>query len=218
VKRLWPHVRAALVLFHVAMIFVIAFPAPVGGMDRANWKVPSVQQDFAAWAAILHVTPEWLEETIYVIAVGWMKAREYAVRPFGTYLQLSGCDQPWRMFVAPVRVIAKFQVQLKARGAPGDTWETLFEEGSARYRWRGEMFAQERLRSQMARWWWPGYQGPYAESCAYFARLVFKERQEAEQVRCRYWIAPSLTPEEAKAGVQPEGQFTEPIVQVRPPP
>ncbi|MBL8949255.1 MAG: hypothetical protein JNK82_00665 [Myxococcaceae bacterium] len=217
-KSLWAHVRAALVLFHLTMIFVIAFPAPIGGMDRSNWKVASVQQDFAAWATLLHVSAASLEDAIYDLAVLYMRGRDAVASPFGPYLRFSGCDQPWRMFVAPVRNIAKLQVQLHVRGAGPDTWETLFEEASAEHQWHKLMFEQERLRSQMARWWWPAFRGVFNESCAYFARLAFAERVDADQVRCRYSLAPSLTPEQARAGVVPQVQYTEPLVHARPPP
>ncbi len=217
-KRLWPHLRAALVLFHVTMIFVIAFPAPIGGMDRSNWKVKSVQQDFEAWAKLLHVSADAFEEALWQAAVLYMNVRDRAAAPFGPYLRLSGCDQPWRMFVAPVRVMAKLQVLQRVRGAAPDAWETLYEERSPTYRWHESMFAQERLRSQIARWPWPGFRGAYGEGCAYFARLAFRERADVEQVQCRFWSAPSLTPDEAARHVAPQVFWGDPIVVNRPAP
>ena len=71
-KKGWPHLRAALVLFHLACIFVLAFPAPIGGVDRATWKLPAVQQDFQAWARALRMSEPAFEDLIYELAVGWM--------------------------------------------------------------------------------------------------------------------------------------------------
>ena len=214
--RLWPHLRAALVLFHVACIFVISFPAPIGGMHRANWKVPSVQQDFEAWARLLHVSAAALEETLYQAATVWMSVRSTVARPFGPYVRWTGCDQPWRMFVGPVRNQAKLQIQARVAGAPPDAWETLFEERSTEHRWHEVTFAQERLRTQLSRWPWPGYRSAFESGCAYFARLAFAERPDVQQVRCRFWSAPSPNPEQARNHVQPQGAWGEPFVHDRP--
>jgi hypothetical protein len=201
-KKAWPHLRAALVLFHFACIFVLAFPAPIGGLDRAVWKLPAVQEDFQAWARALHMSEPVFEDLIFDIATGWMTARGIAARPFETYTAWTGTDQPWRMFVGPVRAPTRLQIQVHGRTAPPDAWETLFEERSTQYRWHELLFTQERLRSQISRWPWPAYSGEYDWGCAYIARLAFDERPDIDAARCRFVAQQSPTVEQVRSHVE----------------
>jgi hypothetical protein len=214
----WRHLRAAFVLFHLAVIFVLAFPAPVGGMNRAEWKHPAVQEDFAAWARLLHVSTSVLEDTVYAVAVSFMKGRNAVTEPLAPYVRWTGCEQPWRMFVGPVRNVARLQVQIRVRGAPPDVWETLFEEHSPEHRWHAAMFDAERLRTQISRWPWPAYQNMFDQGCRYLSKRAFLERADAEQLRCRFWFARSPTPAEALSHNEPAGGWAEPRVYDRPKP
>lgn len=213
---MWPQLRAAFVLFHLAVIFVFSFPAPVGGMNRADWKQPLVQEDFGAWARRLDVSTPVLEDLVWDAAVLWMRGRTAVTAPLLPYVQWTGCDQPWRMFVAPVRTAARLQVQVRARGAPPDSWETLFEERSPVHRWREVMFDAERLRTQISRWPWPAHAGMFDQGCRYLSRLAFHERADVEQLRCRFWLARSPTPAQALSHSEPPGGWGEALVYDRP--
>lgn len=203
--RWWPHVRAALVTFHLVAIVLSAIPAPAGGMNRRNWKDATVQGEFAAWGRRLGVEPATLEETLFGFATGYMKARDAWLVPVDPYLELTGTDQPWRMFVAPHRHPARYRVEVQT--TPDAGWELLFEERSAQARWRAAFFEQERTRSVLFRYAWSEYSGEARQLCTWIAGKVFEEREDVQRVRCRYWKAASPSPEEAAAGVEPEGAW-----------
>lgn len=201
----WPSLRAALIAFHLAAIVLSAIPAPAGGMNRRNWKDATVQGEFKAWGGRLGVDPDTLEETLFGFATGYMRARDLWLMPVDPYLEVTGTDQPWRMFVAPHRHPARFRVEAQVN-AESD-WELLFEERSPDARWRANFFEQERTRSVLFRYAWPEYSGDSRQFCSWIAGQVFAERAGTERVRCRYWKAASPSPEEAAAGVELPGSF-----------
>ncbi len=199
-------------------MFVLGFPAPVGGLDRAQWKVKDVQDDFEAWARFFHVGEPAFEDVIYQLAVAWMGGRDWLARPFAKYVSWSGCEQPWRMFVGPVRTPTRLQIQTRRRQATPDAWETLYEQHSPEHRWHDDLFAEERLRSQIARWPWPGYELDYQLGCEHIATLAFAELPEVDDVRCQFWSQPTLTPDQLDRGGVAGGQWVDERVQHRPPP
>lgn len=201
----WPHLRAAFVAFHLFAIVLSAIPAPAGGMNRKNWKDPTVQGEFRAWGARLGVDAATLEETLFGFASGWMRARDLWLAPVRPYLDVTGTDQPWRMFVAPHRHPARFRVEVQDE--PGSEWEPLFEERSPDARWRRDFFEEERTRSILFRYSWPEYSYESRQLCSWLAGEVFEERPAAQKVRCRYWKAASPSPAEAAALVQIPGSF-----------
>ena len=110
----WKHVRAALVLFHVAAMVLAALPAPVNGMNRAMWKNPTAQLEFEAWAKGLGMKTEDFEEGIWKLAVFLMGVREVCLTPVQPYIRYTGTEQPWRMFVGPDRSPPRYQLQPKS--------------------------------------------------------------------------------------------------------
>jgi hypothetical protein len=208
-KKAWPHLRAALVLFHLTAIVVLAFPAPVGGLDRSAWKVATVQRDLEAWAHTLHVSEPAFEDFLYAATTRFMAVRNVAVKPFNPYVDWTGCEQPWRMFVGPVRYPSRLQVQVRHQGAPPDAWETLFEERSPEHRWRESIFAPDRLRSQIARWSWPQFAWAYDAGCAWIARMAFDDDPGVTDVRCRFFRRQSPTPDQVSSHTEPQGSYAD---------
>ena len=181
---LWKHARAVLVLGHVLTMVLIAIPAPVGGTDRAMWKNPTAQMEFATYANFLRMPPAEFEEKLYQLAMFWMGIRDVYLRPVWPYMRVTGTDQPWRMFVGPDRFPPRFQLQFRTAAAD---FATLYEERSAVFTWHEDYFRQERVRSHTYRYAWPGYWQAEVQNCNYLARLVFEEKPDATVVRCRFW-------------------------------
>src|SRR3712207_1298002 len=80
----WPHVRAALVLLHLIVIFILALPSLDAGLNRAAWSNPTVQQELASWAGVLNncglrVTSAELEEHMWSAAVTYSAIHDPAV-------------------------------------------------------------------------------------------------------------------------------------------
>jgi hypothetical protein len=207
-RRLWPHFRAAFVLFHLACIFIVGFPAPVGGLDRSVWKLPNVQRDFEAWSRFFHVSEPVFEDFIYDLASKQIAVREVVIQPFRRYIAWTATEQPWRMFVGPVRYTNRLQIQARKQGAPAEAWETLYEERNAQYRWRESVFAPDRLRSQVSRWSWPRFSQEYADGCAYFSRLAFADFPDVADVRCRFIAHESPSPDQVRDHKEPGSVYT----------
>jgi len=201
----WKHARAVLVLGHVVIITLAAIPAPVGGTDRATWKNPTAQMEFAAYAKFLHVPADEFEEKLFWLATFYMGLRDKWMQPVYPYLYYSGCDQPWRMFVGPDRFPPRFQLQ--SRTAAGE-YVTLYEERSEEFDWRETYFRQERVRSHTYRYAWPEYVWAETQNCNYLARQIFAEKPDAAQVRCRFWKQKTPSAAEVEKGVALEpGQW-----------
>lgn len=190
-------------LLHVVAMFVIAFPAPVGGLDRSLWKEPTVQDEMVSWSKFFHVSPADFEEFLFQAAVIYMRGRDQVISPFYQYVSWTGCDQPWRMFVGPHLYPSKLQVQALKKG----TWETLYEERSPEFRWHEDLFAQERMRSQIFRWALPNFGNEYQAGCTYLANLAVSEDASLESVRCRFWHVRSASPQEVRTHTEPAGAW-----------
>lgn len=205
VRPWWPHLRAAFVAFHLVAIVLAAIPAPAGGMNRRNWKDPTVQQEFEAWGRRLGVDPATLEDAVFAFAKGYMKVRDVWLLPVEPYIEATGTDQPWRMFVAPHKHPARYRVEVQSEGSP--EWELLYEERSSRARWREEFFEQERTRSVLFRYAWTEYAQEARQLCTFLSKEIFEERPQASAVRCRYWKAASPSPEEAAVAAELPGKW-----------
>lgn len=205
VRPWWPHLRAALVSFHLIAIVLSAIPAPAGGMNRRNWKDATVQGELKDWGRRLGVDPATLEDSLYAFAKGYMHVRDLWLYPVEPYLDITGTDQPWRMFVAPHRHPARYRVEAQTNAE--SEFELLFEERSPDARWHADLFEQERTRSVLFRYAWPEYSSDSRQFCSWVATKVFEERPDVASVRCRYWKAPSPSPEEARSGVELPGEW-----------
>ena len=211
----WKHLRAALVLVHVLAMVLTAIPAPVGGINRAAWKNPTAQLEFATYARFLGVSPEEFEDKLFALAMFWMGIRDIYLRPFThytPYTRVTGTDQPWRMFVGPDRFPPRFQLQ--ARTPTDADFVTLYEERSAEHTWHEEFFRQERVRSYTYRYAWPEYAHHAVQNCHYLSRRVFEERPQAVEVRCRFWKQKTPSAEQVLAGTPLEPGSWEAVVVV----
>lgn len=201
----WKHVRAAFVTFHLVAIGLAAFPSAGEGLDRKAWKDPTVQDEFARWAGYLHTDVDTLEDKGYLVAKAAATAQSALLVPFRPYLKWSGTDQSWKMFVAAHKYPTRMQLQSK-RGELD--WETDFEEGSDTATWNARAFATERMRGSIFVWGWTTYANRWKTACNAFAARLFAEDATRTHVRCRMWKARSPTPEEARQGVSPDGEWT----------
>lgn len=204
-SRVFAQVRAVLVLGHVLAISIAAVPGPDGGMSRDQWRDPAVQAELITWSQRFHMTQERFTDLIYPLAETLFSLRIAARKPVGPYLEYTGVEQPWRLFVAPDRVPSRFQLQVLRRGHRDE--ETLYEEGSREYAWHRRYFTHSRTRRALYWYGWPLTWGSRGEHCEWLARQVFDEMPDAERVRCRFFRGPSPSPEQARRGAPREGTW-----------
>jgi hypothetical protein len=192
------------VSFHLVAITLSALPSPEGGMNRAAWKDPTVQAEFASWADRFGMDPQDFEDRLWVFADVYGRGYKRLLAPVAPYEDLVGCEQSWKMFVAPHRFPTRLELAVRTAGAP---WEVIFSEGSPTATWNAPVLRLERLRSAIFRWGWPSYQSAWGHGCTALARQIFSERDDATDVRCRFWKYRTASPEEALAGTVPDGKW-----------
>jgi hypothetical protein len=212
------HLRTAFVLFHVLAVWVMAFPAPSGGMVRSTWKDPTVQAEFEAWRERLagwgwQTTPEGFEDGLWALASAWMDVRAGLLVPFSPYYDCCGTWQSWRMFVAPHVYPTRLHVDVHT----AEGWQPVFAERSDAHTWLRPVFDHDRMRSATFRYAWSKYARSYGELVRWLAKRAAADFPAADQVRVRYLRGRSPTPEEVRAGVTPETSWElEKIVKLDP--
>lgn len=200
--------RAALVLFHCVGISLSALPNPVDGLNKKNWSDPTVQGEFQRYAGWLGMESAELQDRAYEAAKQAVAVRETILAPFDDWLGFWGVRQSWRMFVAPHRFPTR--VEIAGKGA-GD-WEVVFFEADPGHQWNGRALRTEPYKGLLFRWGWTSYARYYDRGCRALARRLRAERPDFSQVRCRYWKTRSVSPEEARAGLVPPGEWRGTIV------
>jgi len=198
---------AVFFVWHAVSMAVGAVPTPGAGLNRAAWSQPTVQAEFALWAARLGTESAALQDGVYDVAVGFEAVRRAANVPFRGYAAWTHTRQGWQMFVAPHRFPTR--LQLRARGI-GRDWDTIFEEGNPDATWRGERFATERVRASVFAWGWPQFKRRWASACAGFGRDLFADRPELDELQCRYAQVQSPSAAQVLAGVEPEPTWVYP--------
>ncbi|MDP2317426.1 MAG: hypothetical protein Q8P41_31365 [Pseudomonadota bacterium] len=199
--------RAALVAFHLVAITLSGLPSPEGGLNRATWAEPTVQVEFAAWAKRFGMEQRAFEDALWEFANTYNRGYKQLLTPVKPYEDLIGSEQSWKMFIAPHRFPTKLEIA--GRGAGGE-WGVLFLESSPTATWRADLLRLERLRSSIFRWGWPNYSSAWSKGCGGIAALAFADFPELDEVRCRFWKARTPSPEQARSGDLPVGQWTSP--------
>lgn len=200
--------RAAFVVFHLAAITAMAFPAPGGGMSKTAWRQPTVQAEFRAWsqrldAIGLSMTSEELEERAWDFSTKFMGVRTSLLKPFGPYYKYAGTRQSWRMFVAPQRFPSALEIRVRETG----TWRTVYQARSAEHDWAAAEFDHDRMRSAIFRYGWPHFRGAYRRMSDHYARRALVDFPDADAVQTRMYQYRTLSPEEASSGMDPDGSF-----------
>ncbi len=183
-KRAWPHLRVAFVLFHIVVITLMAIPAPGGGMQRSSWKDPTVQAEFATWTELLNslgaeLTKKELEDGLWELSLAYMARRSDVLDPLRPYYRYTGSQQSWRMFVAPHRWPAKLRIDLKTH----DAWETIYLARDPDLDWRARQLDHDRMRSAIFRFAWKSYRGSYNSFTRWVADRAAKDFPHATHVR-----------------------------------
>lgn len=198
---LGPQLRAVLVVCHVAVITGVALPAPGPGVNRKNWRDPTVQAEFRAWSARLgalgiETTPESLQDRVFELARGYGAARRRALDPLRPWLRLTGTFQSWRMFVAPHRNPARLQIDVELDAA----WTPIYRARSREHAWRARVFDHDRMRSATFRYAWLSYRPKYQRLVGWIAARVGEDFPEATRVRVSYEKYATPSPQDVRAG------------------
>ena len=208
--RMWPHLVAAYVAYHIVSILVAAIPGLDGAMDRQSWKDPTVQNEFSAWANRLdglgiEMDAARLEDVAWRFAETWIACRRVLMTPFYAYQRTVGAEQSWSMFVAPHRHPSRLCIDIRQEGGQ---WQSVYIARSDEDVWRRDQFDHIRFRSAVFRYAWPQYKTVFENLAAWIATQVQEDFSEADQVRVRFFRFTTLSPEQIREGDIEKGEYT----------
>jgi hypothetical protein len=198
------HAVAAFVALHLFAVTVCALPSAGSGMNRAAWRQPTVQGEFAAWTRRLNglgvsVTSEGLQDWAWAVASRHEGVRDAVLAPFRPYFQLCGTWQGWRMFVAPHRFPARAEIEIDR----GQGWEKVYVARSADHTWLARQLDHDRFRAALFRYGWDHYRSPRQQYATWVSRQAAAAFPGAIRARISFVRTPTRSPEEVRRGVPP---------------
>lgn len=197
----WDHVRAAFVAFHLGAVLVLSFPAPVGGMTRANFEAPASQALFRQLSAALGGvglarSPAQVEALAWTWGTRFMAARNAAAAPFTPYAQAVGARQGWRMFWSVNRRPARLVVEVEEAGQ----WRELYRARSSTATWARVRFDHERFRGVVNAFSWLRDRGAWRHFSRWVAVQVARDLPQATRARVFMEQRPTPAPEALRRG------------------
>jgi hypothetical protein len=187
-KRVWPHVVAVFVVFHVLAVTINTIPDVRQGLDRRSWQDGRARREIQMWADRLGMQREDLEKVLAQVGTSYQETRSSIVAPFDPYMRFTGMKQAWAMFGAGTAESDRFGLRMR-RCALDDVscdWEDLYIHADDKATWRSNVLGHPRLRSAIFRWSWPGGKAAYHRGCDAIAFLVLKDFPDAAVVQCRF--------------------------------
>lgn len=159
----WDHLRAALIVAHLAAITIAAVPTPEGELDDTRRQDPEIREIMAPWTALVQDVGLADDEDG---AVDWLfdrgqelvTARRTALGPVIGWLRVSGNSQSWRMFGAVPAQHARFEVH--GQLAESGEWVPLYVENTP-YQWNALLLNQSRVRAMRSNFSGGGSRGRY---------------------------------------------------------
>lgn len=195
-QRLFPHMVAAFIVFHVAASCVEALPDVRLGLDRKAWKEPRVRHELERWATRLAMPREQMEELLFLSGT-WLNETRLALRtPFAPYARKVGLKQSWAMFVAGSRTRDRFQIRGRTC-APRSTacdWQVLYFRNDQEHTFLRDALETARARSATFRWGWPQGKKGYVRGCNALGARAFAADPALVAVECRFELSTSPDP------------------------
>jgi hypothetical protein len=196
------HLLAAFVGLHLVAVTLHALPSAGGAMNRAAWRDPTVQGEFATWAERLTrwgwpVTVPELEEHLWSLAVGSEAVRQTVLAPFDPYYRYAGTWQSWRMFVAPHRYPGRLEIRVDR----GQGFEPLYVARSDEHGWRRAWFDHDRMRAAVFRYGWKHYKTARLEFADWVAEQVAADHPDVRRVEVSFVRYRTRSPEEVRQGI-----------------
>jgi hypothetical protein len=206
-NKWWPHLRTVFISLHLLAVCLKSIPAPEGGMNKKDWKNPTVQAELTTWTNNLsglgfEVTTSELEGLLWNLAKKYMKIRRGILKPFKLYYQHVGSDQNWRLFVAPHMYPSKLHIDMFIE----DKWVPVYQPFTD-YRWNEQLIETSRFRPTIFRYSWSRYKVHYRKMGVFFAKKAAKDFPEATNMRTRWWQQKSASPEQIITNTKPEGKW-----------
>jgi len=207
--RVWPHLRAILVIGHICAVIVYALPSPARIGERAYWKRDTTQEELRQWAGSLDrvgidTSAQGLEEFLWNLSQGYVSLRRHLIRPFTPYSKYSSVAQGWRMFTNPQRRPARLHLSLVFEDGRE---EDLFIPHSDQANWRRRQFDHNRFRKQLGRLARDTPNRDFDFIASWAAKRAAGDFPLATKLRVRLYRWRSLDASDVRAGVEPDGNY-----------
>jgi hypothetical protein len=186
-RRIWPHARAFLVLFHLTAVCILSIPASGAMRDISAWRAPHAQRELAVWAERARslgwdVSQTEFEAWLWDLAHGYLEVRDQIAAPFGLYAQYSGAIQGWSMFANPQTEPAWLTIDVQ--GADG-AYRTVYRERSSTEAWMRRQLDHNRVRKLQGRFGRGAYDDFYRGLVDWLAQRAASEFPDATHLRAR---------------------------------
>ncbi|HEY4224070.1 MAG TPA: hypothetical protein VGO62_22095, partial [Myxococcota bacterium] len=171
-RRAWPHVVAAFVIYHVVANALDCIPEVSMGMNKAAWHEPRVRHELDVWAARLGVERRSFEDELWALGQTFQGVRRAMLTPFRPYLNATAQHQAWAMFIAGTRDRDRFEVRARScSGRDEDCdWRTLYARDDDDHAFLRDILESPRVRSAIFRWGWPQNKASYQRGCRAIAK------------------------------------------------
>lgn len=186
-ERWWPHLRAALVLFHLIAVIALSIPASASMQNRAAWRQPHARRELALWteraqALGFDVDQREFEVWLWDLTGEYLGVRARIVEPFAIYASYTGARQGWPMFSTPQTEPCRLVIDVREIGGE---WQEIYRERSASEDWMRRQLDHNRLRKLEGRLGRGGYGLRYRGMVEWLARRAARDFPEAAQLRSR---------------------------------
>lgn len=187
-RRWFVELRAVLVALHLFAVFVMAFPAPVGGLGKATRSAPGVKSIFAELGSLTGMDADVLMDTTFDGLEVWLDARMDVLRPFRPYYNHLGTKQGWRMMAVVNRKPSRLRVEVDGK--------VVYRTGDPDARWMAHVLEASRTRGVMFEWSWRQGRKHYTPFVAWLAERAREDfGSDARFVACLEKTIPRLPPE-----------------------
>jgi hypothetical protein len=185
--RIWPHARAAFVLFHLMSACILSIPASGAMRDISAWRAPHAQRELGIWAERARelgwdVSQPEFEAWLWDLSHSYLEVRDRIAAPFGLYAQYTGALQGWSMFANPQTEPAWLTIDV--RGADPE-WRTVYRERSESEAWMRRQLDHNRVRKLEGRFGRGAYDDFYRGLVEWLARRAAADFPEATHLRAR---------------------------------
>ncbi len=197
----WPHIRTALILFHICAVCLMAFPAPQGALQKSSWDDPSVKNEMHMWAERSRsIGFTWndveFRDFLWDASKAILEVRRWVLWPFMPYMNWTGARQSWRMFSAPHRYPVRLFIEVEQDGI----WRPVYVGRSDEYTWMRDTFDHHRIRRIIFLHGWKRYDRRWSTFGKWIARHAAEDFPDATRVRIRQWKFRTPSPEELRDG------------------
>jgi len=167
--------RAVLILAHIVVIGLQAFPAPVGGASKGTRETPSVRGMIADASAITGLPEAQVDALVFGGVETWIAARKKVLKPFSPYYKWAGTKQSWRMMAIINRRSARLRVEIDGALA--------YRTADSEARWRAEIIESARMRGAVIKYAWKLNRGDYKRLSAWIIDEAVADYGEDVDVR-----------------------------------